>query len=335
MRRSSILPIMVAVIAIAALAAPARAQAPGVCTGRFVNPITDVCWECLFPISLGAIPIWPSGKADPKNPVSPLCLCGSPIPRIGLSVGFWEPVRLADVSKKPWCFVNLGGLSLSPGIDLGIKKMKSNDAGQDTGSWHVHWYAYPLIYWMELVADFLCLEPGSFDVAYISELDPLWNNDELAFILNPEAVLFGNVAAQAACAADCAAATVHLPIDELFWCAGCHGGMYPLNGSIQAEYGQVQGSVLAVERMAYKLHRQLIAWGTMGSQGLCSKYPMPVMRKQQYRTQIINPVPAVSGANACPPMGRTQTLYESGKMIPIIGEDFGYLIWRKRNCCVF
>ncbi|MEM8985168.1 MAG: conjugal transfer pilus assembly protein TraU [Pseudomonadota bacterium] len=326
--------LLVALFAALSLTAPARAQVPGVCTGRFVNPITDVCWSCLFPISLGAIPIWPSGKADPANPASPICLCGAPIPRIGLSVGFWEPVRLADVTKKPWCFVNLGGLNLSPGIDLGVKKMKSNDAAQDVGSWHVHWYAYPLIYWMELLADFLCLEPGSLDIAYISELDPLWNNDELTFLLNPEAVLFGNLIAQAACAADCAAATVHLPIDQLFWCAGCVGGMYPMNGNIQAEYGQVQGSVLAVKRMAYKLHRQLLALGTMGSAGLCSKYPMPIMRKQQYRTQIINPVPAVVGPSTCPPMGRTQTLYESFKMIPIIGEDFGYLIWRKRNCCI-
>jgi conjugal transfer pilus assembly protein TraU len=110
--------------------------------------------------------------------------------------------------------------------------------------------------------------------------------------------------------------------------------MYPLNGNIQAEYGQIQGSVLAVQRMAYKLHRELVAFGTMGSKGLCAKYPMPIMRKQQYRIQIVNPVPAVSGPNTCVPMGRSNVLFESGRMIPVIGEDFGYLIWRKRNCCV-
>ena len=43
-------------------------EGSGTCTGHFVNPITDICWECLFPISLGAIPVWPSGKPDPKNP---------------------------------------------------------------------------------------------------------------------------------------------------------------------------------------------------------------------------------------------------------------------------
>ena len=68
--------------------------------------------------------------------------------------------------------------------------------------YQVHWYVYPVIYWLELIVDFLCLEQQSFDVAYITELDPLWNADELSFILNPEAVLFGNPIAQAACAVD-------------------------------------------------------------------------------------------------------------------------------------
>ena len=40
--------------------APASAGAPGSCTGKFVNPITDVCWSCLFPLSVGGAHIWPS-----------------------------------------------------------------------------------------------------------------------------------------------------------------------------------------------------------------------------------------------------------------------------------
>ena len=38
------------------VSAPARADAgPGRCTGKFVNPITDICWSCLFPLSIGAL----------------------------------------------------------------------------------------------------------------------------------------------------------------------------------------------------------------------------------------------------------------------------------------
>jgi conjugal transfer pilus assembly protein TraU len=88
-----------------------------------------------------------------------------------------------------------------------------------------------------------------------------------------------------------------------------------------------------LSRFAYKLHRELVAWGTMGSKGLCGKYLMPVMRKQQYRFQATNPNPATKGRYACPPIGAATTFQSAGQVIPAIGEDMGYLVWRKRNCC--
>ena len=48
---------------------------------------------------------------------------------------------------------------------------------------------------------------AALDIAWTSELDPAWLDDELSFLLNPEATLFANLPAQAACAADCAAAS--------------------------------------------------------------------------------------------------------------------------------
>ena len=325
-------------VAFLVLAMPQKAQAvPGACGGRFVNPITDICWECLFPLSVGAIPIWPSSKPDTDNPVLPICACATPLPRIGIAVGFWEPVRLADVTMKPWCFVNLGGLRLDPGFNIGQKTLAGASAvggkQQMNGAWHVHWYMYPLIYWLELVADFLCLEPGSIDLLYVTEIDPLWQDSELTLIINPEAVVFSNPLAVAACAADCVAATVSKPLDPLFWCAGCQGTMYPLNGNIAAQSGHVQGSRLALDRFAYKLHRMGIAWGTSGSQGLCDKYIMPIMMKSQYRFQATNPVPGF-GPGACQPVGGSSMVPGAGNMLPVIGEDMGYLVWRKRNCCV-
>lgn len=34
------------------------------------------------------------------------------------------------------------------------------------------------------------------DIGHITELDPMWNDDQLSLIINPEAALFGNVIAQ-------------------------------------------------------------------------------------------------------------------------------------------
>lgn len=335
-RAVSRLAVGLAVLAALVSTAPARAT-PGVCTGHFVNPITDICWGCLFPLSVGGLPIWPSSNIDTDNPVLPVCACANPIPRIGIEMGFWEPVRLADVTMKPWCFVNLGGLKLDPGFDIGHKTLAgvspTGGGQQMNGQWHVHWYMYPLIYWLELIGDWICLEKDTIDILYLTEIDPLWQDSELTLIINPEAVIFSNPLAVAACAADCALSSTHLPNDPLFWCAGCQGTMYPLNGNIAAQYGHVQGSRLALERFAFKLHREGIAMGTSGGAAVCGPYLQPIMKKSQYRFQMTNPIPSTIGPGSCPPIGAT-TAIGSGQMVPVIGEDMGYLVWRKRNCCV-
>ncbi len=303
------------------------------CTGKFPNPISDICWECLFPITIGSTELVSGSQPDTPNPSSPICACSQPFPRIGIAAGFWEPIRLVDVTKRPFCFVNLGGMEIDAGLDLGTGKAPGNN-DKYNATWYVHWYVYPLLYWLNLLTDLSCLEASSFDIAYVTELDPLWLDDELTFLLNPEAILFSHPIAHAACAADCVAATTHLPLDALFWCAGCQGGMYPMNGKVQAHVNGVQSSLLATEKMIYKLHRQLLLPGTSGEEALCQPYPMPVIKKSQYRTQMTNPVPT-TGDGGCAPLGKSSVLYEAAKELPVIGEDFGYLIWRKRNCCVF
>ena len=315
---------------------PSGAALAQACTGRFVNPIADVCWECIFPITIGPIAVGAvAGVADTPNPGSPFCFCGEPIPRIGLSLGMWEPARLIDVSRVPYCFPNLGGLTLDPGLPAGRGRGGSS-AGDGAGSsvWHVHYYLYPLLSWIGALLDLGCLEAGGLDIAWLSELDPTWWDDELSFLLNPEAVLFTGLPAQAACAADCIAASVGLPLDPLFWCAGCQGGMYPLTGNVGAHVGGVQASLLAAERLVYRLHRLLLAWGTSGPEALCGQVPMPIMRKSQYRWQMTQPVPATAPWLGCNPTGRSSVLWESLRELPVSGESFGYLLWRKRNCCL-
>lgn len=320
--------------------APVSASAqtpPSKCSGKFVNPVTDVCWSCIFPISLGGAKLW-KGRPDTKNPDLPICACGTPIPRIGLAVGFWEPARMVDVTTKPWCFPNLGGLRLDPGFDIGRGQVTGPQMGggrtANTANYQAHYYVYPLLYWMEILTDFLCFESASFDIAYMTEIDPLWNDDTLTTLINPEVALFANPIAVAACAGDCAAATANLPLDELFWCDGCNGSMFPMNGNIAAHNSPVQSSRLAAERILFKMHRQGLAWGTAGSKALCGKYIMPILKKSQYRIQMTNPIATVNGKYACSPIGASTMPPDAGRGYPVGGEDFGYLLWRKRNCCM-
>jgi hypothetical protein len=55
----------------------------------------------------------------------------------------------------------------------------------------------------------------NLDMMYMSELDPTWNVDELAFFMNPEAVVFANPLAVAACMVDCATTTASMPMTSL------------------------------------------------------------------------------------------------------------------------
>ena len=289
------------------------------CSGRFVNPVTDICWSCLFPISIGSIKVSGGGREDTPNPIP---------------VGFWEPVRLVDVTRVPFCMVNMGGLQLGRST-IGYGIHGAGGEGRTRSSFYqVHWYVYPVIYWLELMVDFLCLEQSDFDVTYITELDPLWNEDELSFILNPEAALFGKPIAQSACAADCTAASAGFPLDPLFWCGGCQGSLYPFTGNNAAHHGGVQASLLMTQRMIAKLHRELLLWGTSGQEAQCKKIILPIIKKSQYKTQMTYPRPTTRGPMACNPLGRTEVIWGTGREFPYKGEDFGYLIWRKVNCCI-
>ena len=81
--------------------------------------------------------------------------------------------------------------------------------------------------------------------------------------------------------------------------------MYPLTGNVAAHVGGVQASLLAAQRLVYRLHRLGIAWGTFGSGALCGRYPMPVMKKSQYRWQMTQPVP---GDDAVPRLQPDRTV---------------------------
>lgn len=310
------------------------AQARIGCTGRFVNPITDVCWSCLFPITLLGVKIANSSDPDtpaPRFPLPPIPLCacqrpGIPLPVPGIPVGFWEPVRLVDVTKSPMCMVSLGGISLGTSTQKGVKE------DGEGAFYHVHWYIYPVIYWLEILLDFLCLEMSEVDIAYLTEFDPLWGDDVKSSILNPETLLFANPIAQMACIADCLTSSCGLSNDYMFWCAGCQGGIYPFSGTTSYHNGGVGTAQLVMSKFMAKMHRELMLWGYYGTAGLCGKYPMPIIKKSQYRMQMTYPIPEFS---SCKRIGQTEVLWQAGREYPIWGEDFGFLVWRKRDCCLF
>lgn len=156
-------------------------SAPG-CVGRFTNPITDVCWKCMFPLTIAGVSVVPSGEPDTASATSflPICWCkrsAVPLPVPGIPISYWEPARLVDVTKSPMCMVALGGFSVGNAPQKGMR-----DDTDGSAFYHVHWYIYPVLHWLELLMDFGCMEMASIDVAYLTEFDPLWSDDTKSII---------------------------------------------------------------------------------------------------------------------------------------------------------
>jgi conjugal transfer pilus assembly protein TraU len=313
-------------------------NAESLCQGKFINPITDICWSCLFPISIGDVNVAAGHQPDTRNPSLPICECpGNPLPRLGISIGYWEPIALVDVTRHPFCMVNLSGASLGINQTVGQGEVNNATASQTSSFYYVHWYVYPFLYLLNLLTDGVCVEQGDIDIPYLAELDPTWRDNELNFIFNPEAALFSDKIAQAACAVDAISATQSLPRDNLFWCAGAQGSMYPLGGWVQEHVGGVQASTLLAERVTYQLHRMGMLQDSSGKNGtaLCFTHSTPILPKSRYRYQMVFPLAAASEPIGCKPFGHSTADWGAGHEFPYRGEDFGYVIWRKRNCCAY
>ena len=299
------------------------------CSGKFPHPVTDVCWECMFPIRVGGVKL--SNGEEANAPKRSVCVCPKPPlnqPTPGFVVSYFEPARMVDVTRHPYCLVNLGGLVLgsqrnSP-KDRGTVALTEGEGGLKNSFFHVHWYVFPVFALFELLTDIVCVENTNFDVAFLTEFDPFWNRDELSLLLNPEAILFGNPIAQAACAADCTKASFGFGFDSLFWCAGCHGSIYPFTGSVAAHVSGVQATELIVTKFMAHLHRAGLLNVYYGGANTCKAWPCLIIKKSMYKLQMINPVAAT---DKCMPIGRSDFLHQRHAQREIIQNSMNYCLF--------
>jgi len=292
-----------------------------------------------FPISIGGVKFnfWFSLEDIGGVGDLPICFCFTPFPRVGIKIGIWEGIAIMEPVRIPWCTPTLplpGGLvGKVPFNAQAIGGANSDDQKDgELRSFQVHYYKALPWALIGLFLDFICLEAGNpFDLAYMTELDPLWQSDILASILGPEATLVANPIAQAACAIDAITSTVGFPLDPLFWCMGAWGSMYPMSESIPLDNVQANAGVVA--RMLFKLHRELILWGSFGKAGLCGRYPMPIMFKSQYSIYPLWPILYPKRF----PIGRHAFLiWGWGKNVPVLNQlNNVWMVYRKRDCCAF
>ena len=73
------------------------------------NIVSDLCYECIFPITISGITLIQGPMDDPSSSSrDPLCICTDPFPRIGIPISYFEPSRLIEVVSEPYCFPSFG-----------------------------------------------------------------------------------------------------------------------------------------------------------------------------------------------------------------------------------
>ena len=337
----------------------------------------NVCWSCLFPIRIAGFDALSGDTAAPPDAnTSPVCVCGGNLaegrlPMVGFSLGMWQPTRIMEIVRRPYCFPALGGIKMASTLATAGGELQAGIAGSDElgdeadklGFWNFHYYSFPLLAILELL-DVPTCNVGAFtslDVMFMGEAFPNWYDDELSFLIQPEAVLFANPVALAALPVDCAAATGGNPIDRLHWAAGCWGSVYPYSGNTLLSSQRVNNASLVSVKALALMSRLGIIERTVGTDALCEMQPMPILKKSQYRMQMMFPVsesgdgapggaggdstlggtqvpsvdPAASiGRTCCHPIGMSTLRWGDWRTRPGTGEDFAFLLWQWTDCCI-
>lgn len=321
------------------------------CKNQFPDLIADICWECMFPVRIGGKEVMSkanmtdnitsiTGNADDYNPDSYSCSCEvDDKTYFGVYVSYWEPVRVMEVVRNPGCFNFMFGMDMSELVEAPIgNKGRSQDTNLEKSFQHVHYYSAPIMEILDIMvgSDF-CRDwlLSDLDIAYMTEVDPLWNDDELSLLLYAEAAVFSNPVAQALCPVDCAAASASYPLNELFWCAGCWGGTYPMTGNVINVGSPISVSSLQMHKLLARLARYPVPpaqeLDTSSSMAKCGGVLRPLIKKSQYRINTLQPIAESTSYHT---IGSSSLLWGEWRSIPADGEDHTFVVWRKRNCCL-
>ncbi|WP_239695411.1 TraU family protein [Burkholderia pseudomallei] len=314
-------------------------QAQSICNGSFPNLITDICYDCIFPISImgGFINMGVSGDDyDTGASHFPVCVCANNL-AVGTPVSFWEPRYMVDTTTKPGCMPLLGGIDIKTpynAAEYGAENYTTAPIGgkRKAAFMQVNEYVNPVMSALGVVVNNPCLDNRSFDVPFMSWADPTWNDDALSLMLTPYAYPFAGIPSIAAELPDAISATFGFPMEILFWVAGAWGPMYPLNGNVAVANTPEQVSHLMIARLFAKLHAAGAAQATAGNDALqsCGALGVPqlVMDKRQYKTNRVFPFPD----NMCTPIGRPLAFQEVGAARPQ-DKEYGYFVFQRKDCC--
>ena len=321
-----------------AVSTPAEASGGAACPDAQIfgaNLVSSVCWDCIFPMIIAQVSMGDGTAPYERNRGSPICFCAGiyDTPDPGITLSMWQPSNIIELVRHPYCMPTLGGMQLTTGRTQGGEYTATTKDSHGRGSFYqYHMYFFPLLAMLDLFVTENCgMGYNDFDLAYMSEIDPTWNDDELADLLNPESVLFVNPVAEAMCLADAAPGLVMQEgISAEFWCAGTWGFIYPFSGNVATPGSIPRDTSLIATKAIAALHRRFLMSLTMTYPALCQAVPAPTIPKGQYKMQTLYPI-GESGSNHW--IGQSTFTWGEWRSYPGPGEDFVYLLWRWRDCC--
>lgn len=309
---------------------------PVVCTGTFMNPITNMDWTNMFPITIAGARISATTGVNPPlmDVMPPVCVCPTifGFPFVGIGVTYWSPQHLVEIENRPGCLSSLGGINVLPMFGMLTSELAEGtpDEGQTTRM-QVHSYFYPAFEMLDIMESITCKNPGHFDLGYMTEIDPTWQDDLWAAVFSPEGALFANPIAQAACAVDAVAAEVYTPLDPLFWCQGTWGHSYPFTGnSGHNNNGHVQNHHI-LSKFLSRNARLGLEWQTIGPTAICFSHPNPIFVKSQYRYDQVLPIPRYGR----PVVGGGSGLFQFPPVANLPTQEHTVsVIWQGKQCCL-
>ena len=312
-----------------------RAHAAPGCEGGPINPIAKISWQCIFPITIAGVEINGTGNDDvnpgsalsPDRIGNPICVCPSsvfPFPTPGLRISFWNPAHWIDTTSNPGCMNALGVSLPVGGLQVGMRDGLGD--GSNVTFQQAHYYLAPVWALLDLFGDLPCLSSEGFDIAYLSEVDPIYQHSHLALLAFPETAIFANPASALSCMADAASSTgANRPIDAMFWCMGSWGMTYPLSGLSHAgDYTEANAHIAA--RQIYRMSRLGLLWKS--SPSACNEVPQPIWEKSLFKVQEMLPVKQ----KGCMNIGRSGIRWSSLKGPPM-NQNYTWSVFERITCC--
>ncbi len=257
-----------------------------------------------------------------------ICVCPAPPPifvTYGLIFSYWEPFLYIDTVKTANYSPFLGFYAGPPLLKmLGGKNQSSssNEVANDATFAQSHAFMFSM-----LPAPCRSINFGG----WWTELDPLWQSDELSAIITPEAALVANPVMQMACIADATATNFNHPLDFMPWCIGSGGSTYPMTGTVGDE-NYIQANNTVGGRMLAKLNRMLMICDPELT--LCGCVRTPTWIKSHYKTHPVRP----GHKSPAYPFGKASKFYDTGLNIPYYNalgpsDEFLWVVYRKQSCC--